>query len=164
MQHAAFAAGAIGYETVPFGRWPRPHDRELTKCRKWGTCADEFQAVQDAFEENFQINGEVGAGLSVYLDGEQVVNLTGGVKNLEGEQYDENTLQMVFSTTKGAAAMCVHHLADQGKIDFDRPVTTYWPGVRSGGQRRHNRPPIAESPSGPRRNVDGVMSLDEALD
>ena len=128
-----------------------------------GTCADEFQAVQDAFEENFQINGEVGAGLSVYLDGEQVVNLTGGVKNLEGEQYDENTLQMVFSTTKGAAAMCVHHLADQGKIDFDRPVTTYWPEFGQAGKDVITVRQLLSHQAG-LVDVDGVMSLDEALD
>jgi CubicO group peptidase (beta-lactamase class C family) len=86
-----------------------------------------FEAVADAFEANFAEHGEVGAGFSLYVEGEQVVALTGGVADADGRPYDEDTLQMVFSTTKGATAVCAHLLAERGELDLDAPVAEYWP-------------------------------------
>ena len=36
-------------------------------------------------------------------------------------------MQLVFSTTKGATAVCANLLAQRGVIDVDAPVATYWP-------------------------------------
>ena len=43
-----------------------------------GTCDPAFAAVRDAFAENFAARGEVGAGVSVVIDGRTVVDLAGG--------------------------------------------------------------------------------------
>lgn len=100
-----------------------------------GTVADGFEPVREAFETNFREHGEVGAGVAVYVDGELVVDLVGGVADdRTGRPYDRDSLQLVFSTTKGAAAICGHLLAQRGELDLDAPVTRYWPEFGAAGK------------------------------
>jgi CubicO group peptidase (beta-lactamase class C family) len=40
----------------------------------------------------------------------------------------------VFSTTKGATAICVGICVDRGLIDYDRPVADYWPEFAAAGK------------------------------
>ena len=40
-----------------------------------------FEAVRDAFEENFARRGELGGACCVYHHGEKVVDLWGGIRN-----------------------------------------------------------------------------------
>ena len=98
-----------------------------------GSVASGFESVREAFEANFDQHGEVGAAFSVYVDGEAVVDLTGGTRT-DGSPYDEATLQMVFSSTKGATAACAHLLAQRGELDLDAPVADYWPEFARGGK------------------------------
>lgn len=99
-----------------------------------GTTAAGFAELADVFERNFTEHGDVGAGFALYVDGEQVVDLTGGVADRDGGPYDDQTLQMVFSTTKGATAMCAHLLAERGELDLHAPVAEYWPEFAQGGK------------------------------
>jgi CubicO group peptidase (beta-lactamase class C family) len=93
-----------------------------------GSVAAGFEPVQAAFAANFERHGEVGAACCVHLHGQRVVDLWGGVTTPGGsEPYTAGTLQMVWSTTKGVVAMAAHILAQEGKLDFDAPVTDYWP-------------------------------------
>ena len=48
--------------------------------------------------------------------------------------YTDDTLQLVFSTTKGATALCANLLAQRGELDVDAPVATYWPEFARGGK------------------------------
>lgn len=99
-----------------------------------GTTASEFEELAEVFEHNFELHDEVGAGFSLYVDGDEVVDLTGGVADSEGRPYDENTLQLVFSTTKGITAMCAHLLVQRGELDLDAPVAKYWPEFADQGK------------------------------
>ncbi|HLU42977.1 MAG TPA: serine hydrolase domain-containing protein [Microthrixaceae bacterium] len=100
-----------------------------------GTVAPGFEGVKAAFERNFVEHGEVGAAFAVHVDGELVVDLTGGVTTAQ-EPYDDRTLQMVFSTTKGATALCAHLLAQRGELDLDAPVVEYWPEFGAKGKEQ----------------------------
>ena len=100
-----------------------------------GSVAAGFEPVQEAFAANFERHGEVGAACSVHLHGKRVVDLWGGVTAPGGsEPYTADTLQMVWSTTKGVVAMAAHILAQEGKLDFDAPVTNYWPEFAAEGK------------------------------
>lgn len=93
-----------------------------------GSVEAGFEPVQEAFTANFDRHGEVGAACCVYVRGRPVVDLWGGVMAPGGEQpYTADTLQMVWSTTKGVTAIAAHILAQEGKLDFDAPVVEYWP-------------------------------------
>ncbi len=98
-----------------------------------GTTAAGFDEVRDVFARNFDEHGEVGAAFAVYLDGEPIVDLTGGTRT-DGAPYDERTLQMVFSSTKGATALCAHLLAQRGELDLHAPVIEYWPEFGAHGK------------------------------
>ena len=94
-----------------------------------------FEGVRDAFAANFERGLEVGAGLCVHLDGHKVVDLYGGAFDEAGSApYGPDTLQFVFSSTKGATAACAHLLAQRGLLDFDEPVATYWPEFAQAGK------------------------------
>ncbi|HET6964704.1 MAG TPA: serine hydrolase domain-containing protein [Acidimicrobiales bacterium] len=100
-----------------------------------GEVASGFEAVREAFESNFTQRGDVGAACAVYLDGRKVVDLWGGVADHKtGRSWEEDTLTLVYSTTKGVAAICVHHLAQEGVLDLDAPVSFYWPEFASAGK------------------------------
>jgi CubicO group peptidase (beta-lactamase class C family) len=100
-----------------------------------GFCGDMFAQVRDVFAANFQDRGEVGASLAIYLDGKLVVDLWGGLADTAtGRPWDEDTMAVVFSSTKGMAATCMHMLAERGLLDFDAPVATYWPEFAANGK------------------------------
>jgi CubicO group peptidase (beta-lactamase class C family) len=94
-----------------------------------------FEGVRDAFVRNFAEHGEIGAGFSVHVEGRKVVDVWGGVADEStGRPYDDTTLQLVFSSTKGATASCVNLLVQHGLVDLDAPVATYWPEFAQSGK------------------------------
>jgi CubicO group peptidase (beta-lactamase class C family) len=100
-----------------------------------GTVADGFGTVADAFARNFAEHGELGAAFSLYVDGEVVVDIWAGVADRQtGRLWTEDTLQLVYSTTKGAAAICVARLVEAGLVSYDDPVATHWPEFGANGK------------------------------
>ncbi len=100
-----------------------------------GSVEPGFERVAEAFAGNFAEHGEIGAACSVYVGGRKVVDLWGGVADSDaGTPYTEDTLQLVFSTTKGATAACANLLAQRGELDLDAPVATYWPEFKAAGK------------------------------
>jgi CubicO group peptidase (beta-lactamase class C family) len=100
-----------------------------------GTCTERFSAVADAFHENFERHGEVGASVCVIVDDEVVVDLWGGVQaGSSPAPWEADTMTTVFSCTKGAVALAAHVLVDRGELDLDRLVVDYWPEFGEGGK------------------------------
>ncbi len=100
-----------------------------------GTCDPKFQEVRQEFERNFQERGEVGASVCVTVQGQTVVDLWGGQANAgSNTPWKEDTVSVVFSSTKGATALCAHILASRGQLDLDAPVATYWPEFAQSGK------------------------------
>ena len=93
-----------------------------------------FEDVREAFDRNFAEHGEVGAAAAVYVNGRKVVDIWGGEADDSGAAYDDKTLQLVFSTTKGVTALCANLLAQRGELDFDAPVAEYWPEFAAAGK------------------------------
>ena len=76
-----------------------------------------------------------GGALSVYLDGEPVVDVWTGWSDRRGRhRWSADTAPMVFSATKGVASTVIHRLADRGLIDYDAPVAEYWPEFGANGK------------------------------
>jgi len=93
-----------------------------------GFVAPGWEPVRAAFEKNFELGEEVGASAAVYHRGQRVVDIWGGAFGLGSERpYDDSTLQLMFSTTKGIVAIAVAMCVQRGLIDYDAPVSTYWP-------------------------------------
>lgn len=100
-----------------------------------GTVAAGFESVREAFAENFASHGDIGAAVCVYRDGRPVVDLWGGVADADsGRPWSRDTLQLVYSATKGVTATLAHVLAQRGELDLDAPVATYWPEFAANGK------------------------------
>ncbi|MBU1377065.1 MAG: beta-lactamase family protein [Alphaproteobacteria bacterium] len=100
-----------------------------------GHCAPAFQSVREAFSRNFAEHGERGAAVTVRHRGDLVVDLWAGSADGAGRRpWTRDTLAVVFSTTKGLAALCLHILTDRGQIDFEAPVARYWPEFGANGK------------------------------
>jgi CubicO group peptidase (beta-lactamase class C family) len=100
-----------------------------------GTCEPRFSAVRDAFADNFARGHEVGASVSITLNGATVVDLWAGSADEAGSRpWTHDTLVNVYSCTKGLGAICAHMLVDRGKLDLDAPVATYWPEFAQAGK------------------------------
>jgi CubicO group peptidase (beta-lactamase class C family) len=101
-----------------------------------GTCDPAFAAVRDAFEQNFRARNEVGAAVCVYQNGEKVVDLWGGHKDLaRTDPWRADTIVIMNSVAKSMSALCMHILIDRGTIDFDAPVARYWPEFAAAGKQ-----------------------------
>jgi CubicO group peptidase (beta-lactamase class C family) len=100
-----------------------------------GECHPRFQAVRDAFARNLRDQDEIGAAVTVILDGEPVVDLWGGHADLDRTRpWTRNTLVNVYSCTKGMTALCAHRLVSEGRLDLDAPVSRYWPEFAVAGK------------------------------
>jgi CubicO group peptidase (beta-lactamase class C family) len=96
-----------------------------------------FRAVDDAFRENFATRGELGAAVTVVVDGRVVVDLWGGTADHRtGRPWTRDTLTLIFSATKGATALCAHVLASRRALDLDLPVAHYWPEFAAAGKEQ----------------------------
>ncbi len=99
-----------------------------------GYCDDRFAAVAEAFAENFRSRRELGASVALTIEGEKVVDLWGGHKTRDGDAWTEDTICVVFSSTKGATALCAHILIDRGLMVPETPVAEIWPEFATGGK------------------------------
>ena len=99
-----------------------------------GFVEDGYGAIADAFRANWELGEEVGAGFSLVHDGKLVVDLTGGTADDSGRVYDAETLQLVFSSTKGVAAICLAMLVQAGRLDYEAPVSSIWPEFGAAGK------------------------------
>jgi CubicO group peptidase (beta-lactamase class C family) len=100
-----------------------------------GFTAPGFEGVRSAFEANFSEGREVGAAFCAYHDGRKVVDVWGGAADeATGRPWEERTLGLVYSSTKGATAVCANRLAQEGRLDVDAPVAEYWPEFARAGK------------------------------
>ena len=93
-----------------------------------GFAEPEFEEVREAFIENFRRLNELGAACCIYYHGEKVVDLWGGIRNrATGEPWEEETMALVFSSTKGMAGLAMALAHSRGLFEYDECVSTYWP-------------------------------------
>jgi CubicO group peptidase (beta-lactamase class C family) len=96
-----------------------------------------FEAVREAFADNFARRGELGGACCAYHRGEKVVDLWGGIRNKQtGEPWEQDTMVIVYSATKGLAAMTLAIAHSRGWLDYEERVGTYWPEFAQQGKER----------------------------
>ncbi len=138
--------------------------RYLHEMTSFGGSVDAgWGAVQDAFHENFATGEETGASVSVYHRGQKVVDLWGGSFDGGDQPYDDRTLQLVFSTTKGITAIAVGICVQRGLLDYGAPVTKYWPEFGAHDKGDATVAQLLSHQCG-LFSIQGTMTLDEALD
>ncbi|MCS0498882.1 serine hydrolase domain-containing protein [Protaetiibacter mangrovi] len=114
-----------------------------------GTAAEPFGELREVFARAVAAQGGGGAALAIVRDGELVVDLVGG-------GYAPDTLQLVFSVSKGITGIAAAHASSAGLLDLDEPLGAFWPEFA--------RPATAEITT---RMVlshrSGIASLDRSL-
>jgi CubicO group peptidase (beta-lactamase class C family) len=110
-------------------------EREVAATRVSGFVAAGFEEVRGEFERNFTERGEIGAAVAAYWRGKKVVDLWGGRRAPAGDApWNEDTMAVVYSTTKGLAAMTAAVAASRGWLDYDAPIARYWPEFAQNGK------------------------------
>lgn len=104
--------------------------------RVCGQLAPGFEEVRVEFERNFAERGEIGAAISAYWRGKKVVDLWGGRRAPGGDApWEEDTMVVVHSTTKGVSAMTLAVANARGWLDYEAPVARYWPEFAQAGKQ-----------------------------
>ncbi|HEX9085271.1 MAG TPA: serine hydrolase domain-containing protein [Gemmatimonadaceae bacterium] len=100
-----------------------------------GFVAPGFEEVRKEFKRNFAERGEIGAAITAYWHGQRIVDLWGGRRTPKGDApWEQDTMVVVMSTTKGISAMTLAIANARGWIDYDAPVARYWPEFAQNGK------------------------------
>ncbi len=109
----------------------------VTAPRIEGTVSRGFEAVHQAFADNFTRRRELGGACCAFHRGEKVVDLWGGIRNKQtGEPWEQDTMVVVHSATKGLAAMTLAIAHSRGWLDYEERVARYWPEFAQQGKER----------------------------
>jgi CubicO group peptidase (beta-lactamase class C family) len=93
-----------------------------------GHVSHGFEAMREAFAENFTRRRELGGACCVYRRGMKVVDLWGGIRNKQtADPWERDTMVVVHSATKGLAAMTLAVAHSRGWLDYEERVSAYWP-------------------------------------
>jgi CubicO group peptidase (beta-lactamase class C family) len=91
--------------------------------------------VAEEFTRNFTVRGDLGASFAVVRDGEPLVDLWGGIADrASARPWSADTLQILFSGTKGLVATCLLLLMERGQLALESPVARYWPEFAAAGK------------------------------
>jgi len=97
----------------------------------------------------------------VWHAGEVVVDLWGGMADVERQRpWEADTLTTVFSCTKALVALAFLMLHDRGQLDYDAPVSRYWPEFGSHGKERISVRTLLNHRAG-LHGLDGPVTLDD---
>lgn len=100
-----------------------------------GTCDAAYNAVRDAFINNFVEHGEIGASVCITVSGVKVVDLWGGFSNPQKTNlWQEDQLANAFSIGKGVTAVVAAQCVAQGLISYDTRVASLWPEFAAHGK------------------------------
>ena len=117
-----------------------------------------FEAVHEAFADNFARRHELGGACCAYHRGEKVVDLWGGIRNKQtGEPWERDTMVIVYSATKGLAAMTLAIAHSRGWLDYEERVCAYWPEFAQQGKERITVRQLLAHQA-------GLFALDEPVD
>ena len=129
-----------------------------------------FQAIADKFYELTAAQPYGGASLALYQRGEPLLDIWAGEAR-PGVPWNEKTKSVVFSTSKGLLSILCHRLIEQGLLDPDEKVATYWPEFSQNGKEnitvamimRHRSGLSAVSEDITLDQFESVIAVEEAL-
>ena len=97
-----------------------------------GTVSPGFESVRYLYERNMRRLVEENTQLCVYYRSERVVDLWGSATG--DREFSPDSITNVFSSSKNFEAIALAWLFDQGLVDYNAPVTLYWPEFGGAGK------------------------------
>src|SRR5262245_8696343 len=95
------------------------------------------RVFQQAIDTTMREHGEVGMQVTVYHEGQPVVDVWGGLADERtGRAVDGETLFPSFSVIKATTATALHIQAERGLIDYEKPIADYWPEFAANGKAK----------------------------
>ncbi|MEW1900971.1 serine hydrolase domain-containing protein [Streptomyces sp. NPDC086147] len=123
-----------------------------------GTVEPGFEPVREVFAEIAAHEArDGGAQLAVYHRGRLVVDLWGG------DGVDGDSLLALYSSSKGAMALVTALLVQDGALDLDRTVASWWPEFAAEGKGETTLRQLLSHRSG-LIGTDEGLSLEELAD
>ena len=96
---------------------------------------DRLAAVTAWFDENFHSRWDLGASVSIWQHGRELLSLNNGhCDRVRTRVWDQQTLVPVWSATKGPAAVCALMALAEAELPLDCPVAELWPEFVGGGK------------------------------
>lgn len=88
----------------------------------------DLERLQREFARNFAERGDIGASVSVWREGREVITLVGGFQDRERTiPWQPETRVLIWSSTKGLAAACLLHACEKRSVELATPVAVWWP-------------------------------------
>ncbi|WP_278262681.1 serine hydrolase domain-containing protein [Nocardia sp. AG03] len=129
-----------------------------------GDVAAGFGPVADAFRRNFTAHGEIGAAVAVYAGDQPLVDLWAGHRDrARTVAWERDTIVPVFSSSKGMSAFTLAVAVSRGLLDYEAPVSTYWPEFGAHGKDRITVRQLIDHQAG-LSGLDRVVKLRELAD
>jgi CubicO group peptidase (beta-lactamase class C family) len=126
-----------------------------------GVLTPGFEPVRAVFEANFAARGELGAAFALILDGEVICDLHAGwADRARTRPWGDGTLVPVFSSGKAVTALVMAWLVDQGRIDYEVPVSGLWPEFAAQGKGAVTIAQALSHQAGLPGPVDGIEPAD----
>ncbi|GAB1606000.1 beta-lactamase domain-containing protein 2-like [Argonauta hians] len=98
-----------------------------------GYVDSRFKLVEEAFRQNIGNEVELGGSFAAYYKGELVVHLWGGYASTVSP-WRNDTLGLIYSTSKGVAAILLAKFVEKGYIDYKQKISYYWPEFAQNGK------------------------------
>ena len=93
--------------------------------------------IESLFRANFERRGELGASLSLWENGSEVLSLANGfVDRKKTRPWTAITPVLVWSCTKALASACLLHSLERESVPLSTPVGDLWPEFKQGGKER----------------------------
>lgn len=93
------------------------------------------QSLEPLFRENFERFGDLGAAVSVWQNGAEVLEFHGGFRDAQRSQpWSDDTLVLVWSATKGVGSACLLHVLQEHGIKLQQRVAAFWPEFAHNGK------------------------------
>ena len=125
-----------------------------------GYCEEKYTPVKKIFENYFLKQEEIGASFAIYKEGKPLIDLYGGLKNKNNNNWEKNTIVNVFSATKGIYEIIVSILIDQNILDLEKPVSYYWEAFKKSNKREIKLKHILSHQSGLYRFKEKITQQD----
>ncbi|MGF7121249.1 serine hydrolase domain-containing protein [Rhodococcus sp. BE178] len=100
-----------------------------------GFADPSYAGLRELLQRNLDDGIDAGASVCVVRDGEIVVDLWGGVADVDTDApWAKDTVVNTYSLTKTMTTLAALLLVDRGLLDLDAPVARYWPEFAANGK------------------------------
>ncbi|EXJ61657.1 beta-lactamase [Cladophialophora yegresii CBS 114405] len=101
-----------------------------------GHCDAKFSRVRDLLQKYTTSGAELGASVTVNIDGKDVVDIWAGYADVDRTRpWQKDTITNTFSTTKTVVALAILVLVDRGLLSVTDKVCKYWPAFAANGKQ-----------------------------